>query len=241
MNKEIAILGGIIVLVIIVAFVGSSFYRSANAPTPIVTNSSSTGSNRTTGTATAPAPVANSEALVRDDSPALGPADAKVTIAEFLDPECESCALFHPVVKKILNEKPGKVRLVLRYMPLHPNSLAAANFLEAAGEQGKFWPAQEYLFMRQPEWGTKHGHGPGVVQPDAKALFKKYAKDLGLDGAKVDAAIAGNKYGKKIERDRKDGESLGVRQTPTLFVNGVKLLSLDERSLRFVVDEALKK
>ncbi|MDH3492576.1 MAG: DsbA family protein [Acidobacteriota bacterium] len=239
MKKEIVILGGIIALVAIVGFVGTRYYRNsgATAPAPVVVNSGTTGAD----TGSAPAPQANSEYLVRDDSPSLGPADAKVTIVEFLDPECESCALFHPMVKNVVKENEGKVRLVLRYMPLHPNSMAAATFLEAAGEQGKFWEAQDYLFKMQPEWGTKHGHGPGVVQPDAKALLKKYAKDLGLDTAKMDAAAAGNKYAQKIERDRRDGEALGVRQTPTLFVNGVRLARLDDYALRALIVEELKK
>lgn len=241
MKKEIVILGGIVALVVIAGVIGTRYYRNSGttAPAPVLMDPAQTGTAR--GAQNTSSPLANSEYLVRDDSPSLGPADAKVTIVEFLDPECESCALFHPVVKNVVNENKGNVRLVLRYMPLHPNSLAAATFLEEAGAQGKFWEAQDYLFKMQSEWGTKHGHGPGVVQPDAKALLKKYTVDLGLDTAKMDAAAASNKYAQKIERDRKDGEALGIRQTPTLFVNGVKLLRLDGSSLRNLVAVELKR
>ncbi len=235
MNKEIAILGGIIVLVIVIAVIGSSYYRSSNAPAPVMTDGGST----TTGVN--PEPLANPEFLVREDSPTLGPADAKVTIVEFLDPECESCAIFHPVIKKAVKDNEGKVRLVVRYMPLHPNSLAAATFLEAAGEQGKYWQAQDFLLAKQPEWGTRHGHGADIVQPDAKALFKKYVADLGLDAAKMEAAFAQNKFAQKVERDQKDGEALGVRQTPTIFVNGRKLHTLDDMALRAMIVDELKK
>lgn len=238
MSKEIAILGGIIVLVIIIAVVGTSFYRNSNSPAPVATN---TVSDNQTGTNPAPAPVANPETLVREDSPTLGPADAKVTIVEFMDPECESCALFHPVIKKVLKDNEGKVRYIVRYMPLHPNSFSAAAFLETAGEQGKYWQALDYLFEKQPEWGTRHGHGAGTAQPDVNVLFKKYAEDLGLDIEKMNAALAANRSVKKVERDEKDGESLGVRQTPTIFVNGRKLPTLEDMTLRAMIVDELKK
>jgi len=221
MRKEVKILALIAIIVVIVAVVGARYYR----------NSTSTERN----------PVrANASSLIREDSPTLGAADAPVTIVEFLDPECESCRAFNPTVKKLLKEYDGKVRLVVRYMPLHPNSLTAATFTEAAGEQGKYWQAQEMLFQKQPEWGTKHGHSAGPPA-DINALFRKYAMELGLDIIKMDAVFAQNKYAAKLDRDKKDGQSIGVRQTPTLFVNGIKLRNLNEADLKSLIDEELKK
>ena len=225
MRKEILILGAIIVIVIIAAILGSNYYRSS------VQNE-----RKPTNTATTTAPAGQ---LIRPDSPTLGPADAKVTLVEFYDPECESCAAFSPIVKKILKDYDGKVRLVARYMPLHPNSLSAATFTEAAGEQGKYWQAQEMLFQKQPEWGTKHGQ-PSGVEADINALFKKYAAELGLDINEMNRAFAENRYATKLERDKKDGQSLGVRQTPTFFVNGRMLARLGEADLKSLIDEELK-
>ena len=222
MRKEIKILGAIAVVVIIAAIVGANYYRnsiqSERKPTATTANSS----------------------LIREDSPTLGATDAPVTIVEFLDPECESCRAFNPTVKKILKEYDGKVRLVVRYMPLHPNSVSAATFTEAAGEQGKYWQAQEMLFQKQPEWGTKHGPQAGAPA-DINALFKKYAAELELDASKMDSAFAENRYAAKLERDKKDGQSLGVRQTPTFFVNGRKLARLNEADLKSLIDEELKR
>ena len=228
MRKEIKILGVIAVVVVITAIVGANYYRSS-----IQSERITTGGNPNK-------PQISPEQLVRPDSPTLGAPDAPVTIVEFLDPECESCRTFNPTVKKLLKDYDGKVRLVVRYMPLHPNSLSAATFTEAAGEQGKYWQAQEMLFQKQPEWGTKHGPSPGG-QPDINALFKKYAAELGLDSNKMDSVFAQNKYAAKLERDKKDGQSLGVRQTPTLFVNGRKLARLYESDLKSLIDEELKK
>ena len=227
MRKEIKILGAIAVVVIIAAVIGANYYRSSVQNERVSTNSNS---NKTT---------ANVENLIRPDSPTLGAADAPVTVVEFYDPECEACAAFHPSVKKILKDYDGKIRLVARYMPLHPNSLSAATFTEAAGEQGKYWQAQEMLFQKQPEWGTKHG--PQTSAPaDINALFKKYAMELGLDMNKMDAAFAENRYNAKIQRDLKDGQTLGVRQTPTFFVNGRRLARFGEADLRALIDEELK-
>lgn len=234
MSKEIKILGAIIIVVIIAAFVGTNLYNSSNQSAPITTTNSNTGNSST-------ASPAENEALVREDSYTLGSADAKVTIVEFFDPECEACAAFHPIMKKVLKDYDGKAKYVARYMPLHPNSLSAATFLEAAGEQGKYWEAQDLLFQKQPEWGTKHGPQPAAPQADITTLFKKYATELKLDTAKMDSAFAQNKYAAKIERDKKDGISLYVQRTPTVFVNGRKLASLNESALSYLIDEELKK
>lgn len=228
MKKEVKILGAVAIVVVIAAIIGANYYRSSVQNERIPMNSNS---NKST---------VNAENLIRPDSPTLGAADAPVTVVEFYDPECEACAAFHPSVKKLLKDYEGKIRLVARYMPLHPNSLSAATFTEAAGEQGKYWQAQEMLFQKQPEWGTKHG--PQTSAPaDINALFKKYATELGLDMSKMDAAFAENRYNAKIQRDLKDGQTLGVRQTPTFFVNGRRLARFGEADLRALIDEELKK
>lgn len=228
MRKEVKILGAIVIAVVIAAIVGANYYRSSVQNERITTN---TNTNKST---------VNTENLVRPDSPTLGAADAPVTLVEFLDPECESCAAFAPVVKKIMKDYEGKIRLVVRYMPLHPNSLSAATFTEAAGEQGKYWQAQELLFQKQPEWGTKHGLQT-TAPADINVLFKKYATELGLDTKKMDAAFAENRYQSKLQRDLQDGQSLGVRQTPSFFVNGRKLARFSEVDLQALIDEELKK
>ncbi|MEW6361484.1 MAG: thioredoxin domain-containing protein [Acidobacteriota bacterium] len=228
MRKEVKILGAVALVVIIGAVIGANFYRSSVQNERITSNSNSNKGN------------VNAETLVRPDSPTMGPADAPVTLVEFLDPECESCAAFAPAVKKIMKDYDGKIRLVVRYMPLHPNSLSAATFTEAAGEQGKYWQAQDMLFQKQPEWGTKHGPNAGPPA-DINALFKKYAAELGLDMSKMDAAFAENRYNSKIQRDLKDGQTLGVRQTPTFFVNGRRLARFSESDLRALINEELKR
>ncbi|MAS35466.1 MAG: disulfide bond formation protein DsbA [Anaerolineaceae bacterium] len=165
--------------------------------------------------------VTDESRLIRPDSPSLGAADAPVTIVEFLDPECESCRAAFPAVKQILEEYSGRVQLVVRYFPLHTNSVLAATATEAAGQQGKYWEMQELLFTRQTEWGEQR-----TPQTDR---FINYAQELGLDIDQFTAALDDSAVFEKIERDRQDGIALGVDGTPTFFINGrlVEPLSYD--------------
>ncbi len=220
MKNEVKIMLLILAIVIIGAIVGVNYYRgSQSSLKPVATNSS----------------------MIREDSPSIGPADAKVTVVEFLDPECEACAAFAPRLKSVMKDYEGKARLVVRFVPLHPNSARAITLIEAAGEQGKLWQAMELLLQKQDEWGEKHGAPPNAPKPDIPVLFEKYAKELGLDLDKYLAATRENRYAAKIERERKDAQSVGARQTPTLFVNGRKLNSLGESDLRAMIEEELKK
>lgn len=223
MRKEVGILLAIGVLVIIGGVVGASYYRGSVQKTPVAPD--------------------NSKVLVRPDSATLGPADAKVTVVEFLDPECESCAAFAPQVKALLKEYEGRVRFVARYMPLHRNAKLAAQYTEAAGEQGKYWEFQEKLFAMQGEWGEKHGPAGAHAAPTApvSTLFEKYGKEIGLDPQKLNAAAGKPDYSNKAERDLNDGRALGVRATPTFFVNGRKLARLSMQDLRALINEELAK
>lgn len=222
MRKEIKILAIIGIVVIVAAIMGASYYRD------------SVQSERK-------ALAATDSRLVRPDSPSLGPADAPVTLVEFLDPECESCGAFGPVIKQLLKEYDGKVRFVVRYMPLHPNSRLAAAYTEAAGEQGKYWEMQEILFRRQPEWGDRHGRPAPAGLPAPAILFERYAAEIGLDMQRVRSSVAENRFASKIERDMQDGQSLGVSKTPTFFVNGRKLMRFSRQDLKALIEEELNK
>ncbi|MEQ1764194.1 MAG: thioredoxin domain-containing protein [Pyrinomonadaceae bacterium] len=222
MKKEVGILLTIVVIVIVGGVIGASYYRGEVQKAPVAPDTS--------------------KVLVRPDSATLGPADAKVTLVEFLDPECESCAALAPQVKALLKEYEGRVRFVARYMPLHRNAKLAAQYTEAAGEQGKYWEYQEKLFAMQGEWGEKHGPGAHAAPTvPVSTLFEKYGKELGLDPMRLNVAAGNSEYANKAERDLNDGKALGVRQTPTFFVNGRKLARLSMPDLRALINEELAK
>ena len=171
--------------------------------------------------------------LVRSDSPIIGPTDAPVTMVEFLDPECESCRAAFPDIKRLMAQYPTELRLVVRYFPLHANSVLAAIATEAAGEQGKYAQMQELLFERQPEWGEQ-------TTPQTER-FKQYANELGLDLARFDAAMTNPQYRQKVERDKADGIAIGVTSTPTFFVDGRWIQTPSPAALKAAINAALRR
>lgn len=166
---------------------------------------------------------------VRPYSPVIGPEDAPVTISEFLDPSCEACRAYYPIVKQIMERHAGQVKLVVRYAPFHEGSDQAVRILEAARLQDRFEPVLEALLARQPEWAV---HG----EPNLELAWS-IAGEAGLDveQARQDALRPG--ITGVINADMADIEALGVAQTPTFFVNGRAPASPNPQDLADLVAE----
>lgn len=176
--------------------------------------------------------LANNQAsLIREDSPTRGPGDAPITLVEFLDPEYESCRAAYPIIEKILEDYDGQIRYVVRYIPNHNNSALAIAATEAAGEQGKYWEMQDLLFRMQPEWGEQT-----TPQTDK---FLAYAEALGLDLERFTEGLQNSAYFEKAQCDNADATTLGLRGTPTFFVNGQLVFGMDEPSIRAMIEAAL--
>lgn len=173
------------------------------------------------------------QALVeRSGAPIKGPQDAKVTIVEFFDPACGTCADFYPLVKELIDQYPGKVRVMMRYAPLHTGSDQVVLMLEAAHRQGKYWQALELLFDNQRRWITGHVSQPGR----ARSLLNAIA----LDHAQLDADMTRPEVVNVVQKDMQDLQALGVRATPEFFVNGKPLPSFGYRQLADLVSDAVK-
>jgi len=173
----------------------------------------------------------NSSGLVAGHSPSIGSDEALVTIVEWFDPACGTCRAFHPIVKGMLRDNPGRLRLVVRYMPLHPGSIDVVRILEAARLQGKFWEALEAGYANQGSWAINHQANP--------ELFWRSISRVGLDPDRVSADVQSPDVMRNIEQDVMDGQRLGVDRTPGFFVNGRPLTPFGEEPLRRLVDEAL--
>lgn len=171
-------------------------------------------------------------ALVRMHSPTLGNADAPVVIVEFLDPACDTCRAFYPLVKEMMAANPDRIRLVLRYAPFHDGSDKVVAVLEAARKQGKFWPALEALLVAQAGWAPNHT--PQV------ALVWKHLEGLGLNLEQMRADMASPAIANLIAQDLADARTLNVTKTPEFFVNGKPLPSFGYEQLKKLVDDALK-
>ncbi|MEW2399305.1 thioredoxin domain-containing protein [Streptomyces sp. NPDC046862] len=159
------------------------------------------------------------EALtVRDDSHRLtDPERSELTIVEFLDFECEACGVTYPVVEKLREEYGDRVTFVARYFPMpgHRNGELAARTAEAAARQGRFEDMYTKLFDTQKEWGES--------QDWKESVFRGYAKELGLDMDRFDADLADPEAAGRVQDDQRDGLGLGVRGTPTFFVDGTMI------------------
>jgi protein-disulfide isomerase len=176
--------------------------------------------------------TSNQGVFERAGAPLKGPADARVTIVEFFDPACGTCADFYPLVKQLIDEYPGKVRLMMRYAPLHTGSDEVVKMLEAAHLQGKFFPALELLFKNQQRWVVNH-----VSQPDrAQGILKGMA----LDHDKLLADMNQAEVSQAIEEDVQAGKTLNVRATPEFFVNGRPLPEFGYEQLVRLVKQAVQ-
>lgn len=178
-----------------------------------------------------PVPPSAAESFVRAHSPTFGNTMGRVTVVQWFDPECESCRMIHPTFKKIVEDYKDRVHFVLRYMPYHQGSMYAASALEEARELGKFEEALDILFEKQPEWGDHHN--------PRSDLIPSYLAPLGIPKEKLEREYVIEKHGKKIKIDEADGMRVGVRGTPTFFVDGQMLRQLGERPLRDAIEGAL--
>ena len=143
-----------------------------------------------------------------------GPENAQLTLVEFGDYQCPSCAAYHPFVKEILNRYPTQLRLEFHHFPLisiHPNSMAASKAAEAAGEQAHYWEMHDALFEYQPQWAN---------QSDPKPLFTAIANHIGINGTILVQTMESPRLTERILKDVQRGDEAKVQAVPTFFING---------------------
>jgi protein-disulfide isomerase len=186
--------------------------------------------------ATQPTPsagAANAAALASEHSPTLGESGAKVHIVEFIDPACETCAMFFPIVKQLMAENPGQMRLSLRHVAFHEGADHAVKVLEASRKQDKYWQTLEALLASQAQWAPHH-----TVQPD---LVLQAIAGVGLNMDQLVADMNAPDVALRMQRDLEDAAALEVTATPEYFVNGRPLPSFGVQQLLDLVNEELRR
>lgn len=168
--------------------------------------------------------------LVREDSPRLSDGGDAVFV-EYLDFECEACLSLYPAVEEIRAEYGDRVTFVVRYLPLHGNSVEAAKAAEAAGEQGEFEAMYKALFDNAEEWSHQ--------ETSQREAFFGYAEELGLDMERFEQVYDDPATLARIEQSAADAEALGVTSTPTFFVDGERLEPTRVEDLTDPLDAAL--
>lgn len=145
---------------------------------------------------------------------AKGPVDAPVQMIEYSDFECPACQLAQATLRELMTQYPAKIRLIYQHFPLsgHKFSPLAHRAAECAAHEKKFWEYHDRLYAEQSHWSAS-------AEPPIEA-FLSYARDAGLNVETFARCLADASVDQKIQQERLAGEDLGVRSTPTFFVNG---------------------
>jgi protein-disulfide isomerase len=170
---------------------GTIFYRKKLAANPTLRITKETGDPKETGHV-------------------LGPADSPVTLEEYGDFQCPPCGKLSEPINQL--QKQHNLRVIFREFPLpmHAHSREAAAAAEAAGLQGRFWQMHDLLFKEQAAWSNA---------PDVRALFSAYAGLLQVDVEQFKRDMDSPAVMQTVEADSQRGAGLGVRTTPTIFLN----------------------
>ncbi|MDA8793371.1 DsbA family protein [Bacteriovoracaceae bacterium] len=145
-----------------------------------------------------------------EGAPSLGPESAKVTIVEYSDFQCPYCAKGSEIMAQLKKKYKGKIKIAFKNFPLpfHNQAKQAAVGAMCAFDQSSelFWKMHDQLFKDQSKL-------------DSSSL-KATAKSLGLKSEKFNECLDGNKFMQRIDQDIAEGKKLGIKSTPTFFVNG---------------------
>lgn len=213
MSSEGKILGGIGIVTILLVVVGATFLGGGSTSKQL--NDS------------------QENYLVRDDSNKISTPSAKLTIVEFGDYQCPACKAAYPTVKRILTDYKDKINFVYRHFSfLGQESTWAAEAAECAGDQGKFWEYNNYLYENQ------QSENQGAFSKDN---LKNFAKVLQLSETEFNLCLDTDKYLNKVLNDTADGRALGINSTPTFFLNGEKIVGVIQyEEFKRRLDEKLK-
>ena len=213
-NKKLV---GISILVLILLFIGLGYFYKNNQ------------SNKESLLVSS-----GNKSLVNENSISFGENKKNITIVEFLDPECESCAVFHPIMRKVYQEHYSDIKIVIRYLTNHKNSKFATKILEASREQNKYEEVLSVIFEKQPLWAQHNNEKPELLW-----TFLSEIVDLNIDKLKED--MNNPKIDQIIDIDAKDAKAYNVRGTPTIFVNEKKLDTLSQKELFDLVENEIYK
>lgn len=159
-----------------------------------------------------------------------GHASAGVTLVEYGDFQCPSCAQAHAAMKILLAHFGPQLRFVYRHYPqrqAHPDAELAAEAAEAAAAQGRFWPYYDLLFEHRQHLKKKH--------------LLEYARQLDLDMVRYQNALDDHIYLQRVQEYMQSGQFLNLRSTPGFYVNGVFTdVSFGLQHLHEAIDKVLQ-
>lgn len=156
-----------------------------------------------------------------------------VTLEEFGDFQCPPCGTMATVIDSIAEEYSDRLRFIFWQFPLpvHEQGRHAALAAEAASRQGYFWEMHHLLYADQIWWSPL---------PDARAEFEGFAEELHLNAEQFRKDLESAEVAARVDAEHEYGISRGVKNTPTLFVNGVEVPPpFTPKSLHEAIEKAL--
>jgi protein-disulfide isomerase len=148
----------------------------------------------------------------------LGSPEAPVTIEEFADYECPSCARFETITfpdvrSRIIEAGRANLRYYDLPLPQHRHSYPASHAAACADEQGRFWEMKTSIYAAQDRWNTQATSNP-------RPFFRDMARALGLDIGQWEQCYDSRKYQNRIDANAAESMRRGVASTPTFIING---------------------
>ena len=213
-NKKLVVIS---LFVLVITFLGLTYFykNSQNSKEALIVSS-------------------NKVSLVKEHSMSFGDNKKNIEVVEFLDPECESCALFHPIMRKVYKEHYSDIKLVIRYLANHKNSKFAVKILEASRQQNKYEEVLSVIFEKQALWAQHNNEKPELLWE-----FLAVIPDLDINKLKEDSKNP--QIDKIMDIDKEDANQLNVRGTPTIFVNEKRLSVLSQKDLFDLVESEIYK
>ncbi|MCK5180278.1 MAG: thioredoxin domain-containing protein [Candidatus Omnitrophica bacterium] len=155
---------------------------------------------------------------------------APIKVTEFIDFQCSACAYGAAYLKEMIKKHPEAIQVEVKHFPLqmHRHGLSSSRYAECSARQGGFWPFQDMLLARRSNWQRL---------ADADPAFAQIADDSGLDEQKLKACLKDPTIDEAIKKDKEEGGALGVKSTPTYFVNEKMVVgkkSLDAAIMRLL-------
>ncbi len=180
-------------------------------------------------------PLAEARAQMEtNDAPSLGDPKAPITLVEYSDFECPICKSLHDAVRDLLPKYPGKVRVVFKDFPIeqiHPWARTAAIAGRCAYQQEPktFWKMYDFIYDNQEV----------ISAANAWTKMTEYAARSGLNAETFKTCMASPEPGDAVNASRANGLKLEVNSTPTVFVNGRRMVGADQRLLEQYINYEL--
>jgi protein-disulfide isomerase len=158
--------------------------------------------------------------------PSKGAANAPITITMFSDMICPYCGNSLGTIDQLMDEYPGKLRIVMKQLPVHDAARMPAEANYAADAQGKFWEMHDLMAQHQDDL--------------SRANVEVLAQQAGLDMPAFRAALDNHTYKPAVTADIASAKDIELNATPSFVINGRRVIgNLPVESMRAVIDDAL--